>query len=107
MRRPRIVGNIEAVRPRESVEFQLEATTCEDLLIDWLNELLYTFDTRHLVLSRFDVRVAGTQLAACASGEKLDLERHRIGCEVKAVTYHELKLMRSDTSYMAQMILDI
>ena len=64
------------------------------LLFDWLNELLYTYETRHLLLCEFDVKVSETGLQAVARGEPIDRDRHALEHEVKAITYHGLKLER-------------
>jgi len=88
------------------VEFALEAERLEFLLVDWLNELLFTFDTKRLVLDRFEVRVEGTRLTAAARARPLD-ERDRVLVEVKAVTYHGLRVERTPDGWQAELILDI
>ena len=59
---------------------------------DWLDELLYTFDTRHLLFSDFQVELGPDGLSAIARGEPIDPQRHELDAEVKAITYHGLKL---------------
>ena len=77
------------------------------LLFDWLHELLVTFETRRLVLSEFRVRVSDTGLAAEVRGEELDPDRHRLLHEVKAITYHGLKLEQTAAGWQAEVIVDI
>lgn len=102
-----IVEDINTIEATLRVAYTLEATDTESLLIDWLNELLFTFATRHLLFSRFDVRVRGTQLSATAMGQSFDPERHQLGPEVKAVTYHGVPLSRTPDGYTVQIIIDI
>jgi len=102
-----IVTDLDSVRPREEVSFQLDADRNDDLLRDWLAELLYTFHTRHLLLRHFDVEVRDTLLSATARGETLDENRHRLDAEVKAVTYHGLKVEREAEGWLAEVIVDI
>src|SRR5262245_5857280 len=87
-----IVEDLATVRPLQRVEVQLAGDDREFLLFDWLKELLYHFDAAHLLLGRFEARVTGTGLCGTAWGEPLDRERHNLEHEVKAITYHGLKV---------------
>ena len=102
-----IVENIDAVEARRWLTFRLEGSSLDHLLVDWLAELLYTFDTRRMLMARFDVRVGDGSLDARAAGEPFDPSRHRLGPEVKAVTYHGLTARRTDDGYLAEVIVDI
>jgi SHS2 domain-containing protein len=96
------------VEVRQSTTIALAAGSLDDLFFDWLSELLYLFDARHLVLSRFDVRVEGMQLQAEVGGEILDPDRHRVAREVKAVTYHHLEVKQTPAGgWEATVIVDI
>lgn len=102
-----MVSNIDAVRTGEEIAFSVEADDIEQLLHDWLAELLYTFHARRLVLVEFDVVVDGTTLTATARGEPIDVERHDIEVEVKAITWHGLKVERSEDGWLAEVIVDV
>ena len=102
-----IVENLADVRPTQAEQIQVEGTHREFLLFDWLNELLYRFDTRHFVCSEFKVTLTATGLDAKVRGEPLDPSRHRLDHEVKAITYHELKVEQSPEGWLAEVIVDI
>jgi SHS2 domain-containing protein len=104
-----IVSNLDEVRPIEKVDFSLSAREKEYdfLLFDWLNELLFTFDTKRLLLSKFEVAISDTGLKAMAEGELFDASRHRLEHEVKAITYHGLKVVHESGGWLAEVILDI
>jgi SHS2 domain-containing protein len=102
-----IVANLDEVRPVQSIVFRLSADCLENLLRDWLGELLYTFDTRRLLFSQFSVCVHDLALEATARGEPIDPAWHRLGMEIKAVTYHALRLDRVDDGWLAEVIVDI
>ncbi len=87
--------------------FELEAARHDDLLFDWLNELLYTFDTTGCLLGAFEVRVRERRLEATARGAPLEPARHGLLREVKAITYHGLKVEPSDGGWLAEVIVDI
>lgn len=102
-----MVSNIDAVRTGEEIAFSIEADDLEQLLHDWLAELLYTFHARRLVLAEFDVAVDGTSLAAAARGEPIDADRHDIEMEIKAITWHGLKVERCAGGWLAEVIVDV
>lgn len=104
-----MVANLEAVRPAEPSRVELAGASgrLDDLLFDWLAELLYRFDTRRQLFSRFDVRVHDTGLEATAWGESMDRTRHEMEREVKAITYHGLKVEHQPDGWLAEVIVDI
>ena len=102
-----IVANFDAVRPVDEVTFQVKGTEHDELLRDWLAELLYAFHGRHLLLAQFDVRLDREGLTATTRGEPVDLARHEIDAEVKAVTYHGLKVEQEQDGWLAEVIVDI
>ncbi len=102
-----IVGDPGTIRPEREFEFRVAAEAHEELLHDWLAELLYTFDVRHVVLRDFKVEVGAVSLAAWARGEPIDPKRHPIDREVKAITYHALKIERVPDGWLAEVILDL
>lgn len=102
-----IVDNVRDIRPEQQFDFRVSGTQSDYLLFDWLSELLRHFETTRIVLSRFDVRVNSDGLTAKAWGEPLDEDRHRLGNEVKAVTYHQLEVKQADSGWRGEVILDI
>ena len=102
-----IVANLNSVRPLQRVDIQVAAEDYDYLLFDWLRELLYHFDTEHLLFSRFDVHISDTGLQGSAWGEPLDRSRHDLEHEVKAITYHGLRVEPADGGWLAEVIVDI
>lgn len=102
-----IVEDLDTVRPASEVQLRVEAGQIDDLLRDWLAELLYRFHAEHVLFSQFDVALEGTVLTATARGEPVDPERHTIEGELKAVTYHGLKVeQQPDGTWLAEVIVD-
>jgi|SRR6516165_10281245 SHS2 domain-containing protein len=103
-----IVEDLQAVRPVQSVKVRLEGDDSVFLLFDWLKELLYYFDAEHLLFGKFEVQVTDAGLNATAWGEPLDRSRHVLDHEVKAVTYHGLRVEKvGDDQWEAEVIVDI
>jgi SHS2 domain-containing protein len=102
-----IVEDLATVQPLRQVEVRLPAEDREYLLFDWLKELLYHFDTEHLLLGRFQAHVDDTGLTGTAWGEPLDRSRHNLEHEVKAITYHALRVEPTADGWLAEVIVDI
>jgi len=101
---------IEPESIEEKLHLSLEVSS-EDrvsLLVEWLNELIYLFDVKHILFNRFDIEsLTHNQLKATCYGEDFDPMKHKIKIGVKAATYHMLKLDKDGDRYKAQIILDI
>lgn len=102
-----IVDDLATVRPEQKLEIALGGEDCDYLLFDWLNELLFRWDTQHLLFSRFEVSVRADGLSATVWGEPLDRSRHTLGHEVKAITYHGLRVEPDADGWLAEVIVDI
>jgi SHS2 domain-containing protein len=102
-----LVANPEAIHPVESRSISLTADEPSYLLFDWLNELLYAFETDRLLFSEFELHLNENALSAICRGEPMDQSRHQMDHEVKAITYHGLKLEHQADAWHAEVIVDI
>ncbi len=102
-----IVDDLRTVKPLDQFSFNVVGDDREYLLFDWLRELLYRFDGEHRLFSKFEVEMLEKGLKGSAWGEEYDPQRHRLGHEVKAITYHELKVEGTADGWMAEFIVDI
>ncbi|MBI2853800.1 MAG: archease [Chloroflexi bacterium] len=88
-----IIVDVDTIREVESQMVTVKADDVEMLLVEWLNQLLFTFEVNRLVFKRFDVReFSDLNLVATCYGEKYDRERHGSKLGIKAATYHMLKV---------------
>jgi tRNA nucleotidyltransferase (CCA-adding enzyme) len=96
------------VRPVQAVDIACAAPNPEILLADWLNALVFEMAIRHMLFSRFEVRITDQRLAAKAWGEAVDIARHQPAAEVKGATLSELEVARgADGRWLAQCIVDV
>ena len=102
-----VVEDLATVRPLQKVEVQLQGGAIDYLLFDWLRQLLYHFDAEHLLFGKFEVHVTDAGLTASAWGEPLDRSRHNLEHEVKAITYHGLRVEKIGDEWEAEVIVDI
>lgn len=102
-----LVANPEAVQPVQTRAIELAAEEPAYLLFDWLSELLFAFESEKLLHSEFDVRLVSGKLLATCRGEPMDAARHQMEHEVKAITYHGLRVEQTAGGWQAEVIVDI
>ena len=102
-----MVEDTASVQPRDESRIELAGTDREFLLFDWLKELLLRFETEDALFASFDVTVSDSGLTTTVRGEPYDPTRHTFAHEVKAITYHELKVVEHDGGWLAEVIVDI
>ena len=96
------VDNIDSVQKKKSV--QIEAIDAESLLVEWLSELAYWAETEMLVFSKFDLQnVSPTHVKALIYGRQVtQMEKH-----IKAVTYHNLEIVKTESGLAATVVFDV
>jgi SHS2 domain-containing protein len=97
-----------SVEHRREIPVAVEADDRESLLVAWLNELLYLYETERFAAA--DCRIVSlseTRLDAEVCGEALDMARHVIVGHVKAVTYHQLLVGQTAFGWEARVVVDV
>jgi SHS2 domain-containing protein len=102
-----IAGDLSQIEERATLRVSVSGSDRAYLLFDWMDELLYLFEGRRMLLRRFDVTATDSGIAARVSGEPFDPARHRLQHEVKAITYHQLAVRETEHGLEATVIVDI
>lgn len=99
----------EEVRESRRVRVTAEGENRQELFLNWLRELLHLFETRRFLGRRFEITHLGSgRIEAAVRGEKLDLNRHSVDKEIKAVTYHAFSLKQDAAGgWTARVLFDI
>lgn len=105
-----IAGENRDLKENFCDKIKLEAESLEDLLIAWLNELLYISEVKLVILNKFKIEeLTDYHIKAEIRGIKIDQLCFKIKKEIKAVTYHRLEVKKDKESglWKAQVIFDI
>ena len=103
-----VMADLRAVKTTQSFRVAASGHDNESLLVSFLNELLFIFDTEHVFLKEFRITgLDGHNLTAEAKGEEIDPARHIIKTPVKAVTYHKLSVDDSPGMASTTVVYDI
>jgi len=103
-------NNSNLINNNFSCKVMLKAKGLEDLLVAWLNELLYISETKLVILSKFKIKeLSDYQIKAEVGGTKINPPSVKIEKEIKAVTYHRLEVKKDEESdlWRAKVIFDI
>ena len=103
-----IITDLSTVECRVKHNLNIIGVDKEQLLVNWLSELLFLHDVKNLLFKNFCVnQLSDYQLNADVSGEVFDEKRHIIKTEVKAVTYHNLSIIQKDQQWKTRIIFDL
>jgi SHS2 domain-containing protein len=89
--------------PREKRTFQCEAPDLESLLVAFLSELVYYQEQESLAFDVFDLRVAGQWLKVEMEGAQVE----SVDKAIKAVTYHNLKIVKTSEGLETTIVFDV
>lgn len=99
---------LDSIGERVEERIRLRAPNLGELLVCWLNELLFFLDGRGLLLVKYGFETINErELVAWASGEEVDLSRREVGTEIKAATYHDLLVEKIEDGWIARLLFDI
>ncbi len=103
-----LITEPESIERKFHLDLDVRSDNIDTLVIEWLNELIYLFDVKHILFNRFDIRsLTNNRLKATCYGEHFNTVKHTIKVGVKAATYHMLKLDKNDDGFKVRVILDI
>jgi len=92
-------------------KIKLKNENAENLLFDFLEELIYLKDAKYILFGKFRVEIKKIRdnyiLDAVAYGEKINPEKHELKTDVKAVTLHEFFLKKTNKGWKCRVLLDI
>ncbi len=100
--------DMDKVEVKERLPLELEGMDRDDLLVNWLRELLYLYQGGGYLLREFHINeVKDTLVRAEVCGEKIDPDRHEIRKEISAVAYHKGRMQQTGNQWTAQVIFEI
>ncbi|MDO8662231.1 MAG: archease [Candidatus Omnitrophota bacterium] len=88
------------------IPIKLSANNLEELFVNWLNELLSLSSAKGLIFHNIKInKLEDNALEALAIGS--DINNYKVNTEIKAATFHELKITQNEADWQAEVILDV
>jgi protein archease len=89
--------------PRVSRTFEAKAPDVESLLVAFLSELVWAVEQEKLVFDAFNVVLKGSKLKVIMLGAPI----LSINKSIKAVTYHNLQITKTDLGFQVEIVFDV
>jgi len=108
-----LMADITGVKGRQEREINLSCGDYEDLYYEWLSELLSVSGLEGILFSEFSVDISRNEdrnslsLKGSARGEKIDIGRHDLKGEVKAITYLGLEVQQTPEGWKTRCVVDV
>ena len=103
-----VTTDIEKIETKDCVPLEVEGTDRDDLLVNWVRELLYLYQGSGYLLKEFRINELGDKLVkAEACGEKIDPDRHEIKKEIMAIAYDKSRMAKTGDQWTAQLIFEV
>lgn len=104
-----MVRNLDDVKSKVKKKISVESDSVEMLLFNFLQEIVFYKDSKKLLFGKFDVKVDEKKFKVncTAQGEELDMKKHDLIVDVKAVTLHQFGVEKTKSGWRSQVILDI
>ncbi|MBN1871803.1 MAG: archease [Candidatus Omnitrophica bacterium] len=103
-----IAADLEGITTSTELNVKVSALDKEELLVEWLDELLYNFYTKHIIFCEFNiVELTDKSLSAKIKGRFIGENKNRLKSEIKAATRHGLNIVKKDGIYEVQIVFDV
>ena len=103
-----VIAGTSKIEPREERLISISAIDRENMLVRWLTEVLYLYDAEKFLTSGVEFLIVNeTLLKAKIFGEQYVESKHDLKLDIKAITYHQLKIEERDGEWKARVFVDI
>ena len=103
-----VMADVDKIEVKERINLEVEGTDRDDLMVNWMRELLYLYQSSGYLLKEFNIReVRDTIVKAEVCGEKIDPDRHEIKQEIAAVAFDKSRMQKTGNQWIAQVIFEI
>jgi len=104
-------SNIKKINEKEKKTIKLKAKNVEDLLFDFLSEILFLKDAFSIIFKKSIIKINQKNkkyiLNANLSGEKIDRKKHELRNDIKAITLHMFKVEKTKQGYKSLVVVDV
>ena len=103
-----VMLDLDKIEIKERLPLEVEGADRDDLMVNWMRELLYLYQGSGYLLKEFVIRdVKDTSVKAEVCGEKIDPDRHEIKQEIAAVAYNQSRMTKTGNQWTAQLIFEV
>ncbi len=103
-----LMTDVDEIEGEEEREIEINSEDLYSLMFDWLDELIFLFDSESLVMRSFDIAIdeSNFSIQGTCKGGKFDPSKHVSGIIIKAVTYNMMEIKKNEV-WSARVVLDV
>lgn len=103
-----VMTDVDKVEVRDGLPLEVEGADRDELMVNWMRELLYLYQGSGYLLKEFKIReVRENYVRGEVCGEKFDPDRHEIRRDIRAVGYHQSRMVKTGDQWTAQVIFEL
>jgi len=103
-----VIAGTSVIEPEEERSISIIGLDRENLFVRWLTEILFLYDAEKFLTTDVTFAIINdTSLLATILGQKYDATKHELMLDVKAITYHKLKIEKIENNWTARVFVDI
>lgn len=105
-----IMTEVNELEEKDSLSFEIEEDTTEELYYRWLSDIIYYKDAEDLLVKKCRIELVENdrlKLKATIIGEKINPEKHTLKVDVKAVTYYRFKVEKENDNWHSEVVFDL
>ena len=103
-------ANLKTIDSKKKLEIKLENDKIENLLYDFLSEILFLKDSKYMVFKKVKVLITENkkyQLKAILKGDTINPEKQQLENDIKAITMHMFEVKKGKNNWKATVVVDI
>lgn len=103
-----LMADLDKVQVIDQLPLEVEGVDPDDLIVNWMRELLYLFQGSGYLLKEFQIREARENyVRAEVKGEKFDPDRHDIRREIRSVFPHQARMEKTGDQWTARVVFEL
>jgi SHS2 domain-containing protein len=103
-------AELKSVGDKEKIDVEIEHKNLDNLLYDFLSEILFLKDSKYIVFRKVKVDIKEgkpNKLKATLFGEGIDSKKQKLENDIKAITMHMFELKKLAKGWKARVVVDI
>lgn len=103
-------ANLKTVNAKKKLEVKLENEKIDNLLYDFLSEILFLKDAKYMVFKKVKVSIDENKkylLKAILEGDTINPQKQQLENDIKAVTMHMFEVKKEKNQWKATVVVDI
>ena len=95
----------QKIKPKKTKTIEVHGTDKENLLYNFIDELIYLYDAENFIVSKAEINFLGNNIKAALYGD--DTKNYKDLDHIKAATYAEMHVKKTEKGWELQVVLDV